>query len=178
MSGARSRGLALVAALASVCLSRGALAQAVPDFGLPHRDNGQSVHLSDFSGQIVLLDFFAYWCAQCRAASKALEADVQEFFAARDGNPQGIPVRVVSINIEKTHPESTDQFIASTGMSLVLDDFSGSVLKHFGAVGIPYLVFIDGSRSRSDSPAFRVVYTHCGPLSTQVSYTHCLIDSL
>ena len=137
-------------------------ANSAPDWKLPRHDTGQSVQLADLAGQVLVLDFFAYWCAPCRAASKALEADIQKFYAARGGNRHGIPVRVISINIEQKRPELTDKFISTTGASLVLDDFSASLLKQFDAAGIPYLVIIDGSRSRPDSPLFTSVYHHAG----------------
>jgi len=155
---------AITLILAVVLLSPkiGALAQSAPDFQLPRHDTGETIRLSDFAGQIVVLDFFAYWCAPCRVASHALEAEIQKFYSARHGNPKGIPIRVVSINIEKEHPDLTHQFISNTGASLVLDDFSGAVLKQFGATGIPYLAIIDASQSLSGSPAFKVVYAHAG----------------
>src|SRR5260221_441067 len=76
--------------------------------------------------------------------------------------PQGLPVRVVSVNIEKDFPERTDQFVRRTGASFVVNDFAASFLKKFGSEGIPFLAIVDGSRSRPGAPRFEVVYKHSG----------------
>jgi thiol-disulfide isomerase/thioredoxin len=120
------------------------------------------VRLEDFAGQILVLDFFAYWCAPCEQASRELEAGVQKYYAERNGNARGAPVRVVSVNIEKALPERTAAFVRRTDASLVVDDPEGTLLKQFGAAGIPFLVVVDGTGSRPNAPSFIVAYQHAG----------------
>ncbi len=49
-----------------------------PDFQAVDR-NGQKRALSDFRGQIILLDFWAYWCRACRVENPKLVRVYQQF---------------------------------------------------------------------------------------------------
>jgi len=139
-----------------------AAAETVPAFDLPRWHTGERVRLEDFAGQILVLDFFAYWCAPCERASQELETGVQQFYAARKGNARGAPVRVVSVNLERNNPDRTEEFLRQTRASFVVNDFSGSLLKHFGQSGIPFLVIIDGTAPPPGAPRSEVVYRHAG----------------
>ena len=152
----------ILAALASCLSGYYCHAETAPVFDLPRHGTEQRVRLEDFTGKILVLDFFAYWCVPCAAASRELETGVQQFYASRKGNPHAIPVRLVSVNIEKDFPKRTDEFLRKTGASFVVDDFSGSLLKKFGASAMPFLAVIDGTGRREGKPRFDVVYKHEG----------------
>ena len=133
-----------------------------PDFELPKWESSEKVKLADFAGEIVVLDFFAYWCAPCRKASIELEGGVQKYYAAKKGNPHGVPVRVVSINIERDNPALTAKYIKDTGAEFVLNDVDGALLEKFGGAATPFIVVIDGTRATKEKPDFRVLYQQAG----------------
>jgi peroxiredoxin len=64
-----------------------------PDFLLRTLD-GRPVRLSDYRGQVVLLNFWATWCGPCRVEMPAMERLYREF------RPGGFAMLAVSTDIE------------------------------------------------------------------------------
>jgi cytochrome c biogenesis protein CcmG/thiol:disulfide interchange protein DsbE len=86
-----------------------------PDFSLTDM-NGKQVSLSEFSGKVVILDFFASWCPPCRQ-------EIPDF-----------------IELEKTY---SDKGFAMVGVSLVDARESKDFANKFG---INYPVLIDDGK--------------------------------
>lgn len=131
-------------------------------FGIQDRKTGGNIWLSDFEGQVLVLDFFAYWCGPCRNSSPDLEINVNQYFQARGGNQHGVPVKVLAVNIEPGSPASTDAFISGFNLDWVADDFSGSAYNQFATGGIPLFVIINGVEDSPTHQQWEIVYRQAG----------------
>ncbi len=116
-----------------------------PEFSLPNWEDGTMIRLSDFEGQILVIDFFAFWCPICAYSAAEVEEGVGDYYRERDGNPSGVPVRVLSVNIEEEDRAATDSFIQTHGLGLVGDDSELKVWNRFSETGsVPLFVVING----------------------------------
>lgn len=134
-----------------------------PDFTLPNRSTGEPFSLYDLEGQVIILDFFAFWCPPCAFASPDLEVNVQQHFEALGGNQDGIPVQVVSINIEPEDAEKTDEFIAEVETELVIDDFDAVAWNTYNITnGTPLFVVINGVANSPSHAQWEVLHNQAG----------------
>lgn len=106
-----------------------------PDFELPTLD-GETLSLSDFKGKPVLVNFWATWCAPCRAEFP----DFQETFINNSDNLMIIGVN----NTSADQVDLVDDFVAEMGVTfpIVLDE-SGEIIKTYRVLGLPTTIFID-----------------------------------
>jgi len=140
----------------------GAAITDAPSFVLERWDGKGSVALRDFAGKILVLDFFAYWCVPCQRASAEVEDKIRTYYASRGGNPQGVPVEVVAVNVEMEQRSRTEAFIRKNKLGLVVQDVDGATLRQYGGASLPHLVIIDGTQAAADLPKFQVVYRTAG----------------
>ena len=106
----------------------GALA---PDFTL-QTVKGDEISLSDLRGQVVLINFWATWCAPCRLEMPAIQARYN-----RGG------FAVLAVNFDED-PEKVQGFMEKLGLSFpALLDPGGEIQNLYRVRGYPTSFFID-----------------------------------
>lgn len=76
---------------------------------------GTQISLSDFEGQMVVLNAWGQWCAPCRAEVDDLQ-EVQEHLTGQtvDGKPSGT---ILGINVRDYQPEISRDFLTDNGVT-------------------------------------------------------------
>ena len=105
--------------------------QDAPDFTLPNLAGGETT-LSDYTGQVVVLDFWATWCPPCVAALPHLAE-----LAARKGGPV-----VLAVNVGET-PDQVGAFLETHDLNLNVPlDADASAAEKYFVTGIPQTVVV------------------------------------
>ncbi|MEL6586471.1 MAG: TlpA disulfide reductase family protein [Pseudomonadota bacterium] len=102
-----------------------------------YQADGDAGRLSDYAGKVVVLNFWATWCAPCRAEMPSLQA----LDTAFDG--QGL--EVVTIAFGRHNPMQMEKFWNDVGItSLPLHlDASTQLAKSLGVRGLPHTFVLD-----------------------------------
>jgi len=104
------------------------------DFTLKSLD-GRKVTLSDFQGDVVLINFWATWCAPCRAEIPDFEGAYQ---AHKD---EGFVI--LGLN-EQESPQVIESFIEELDMTYpALLDEQGQVMREYRVLGLPTSLLVD-----------------------------------
>ena len=105
-----------------------------PDFELQDLD-GETHQLSQIDGDVILLDFWATWCAPCRSSLPFYDALADEF----DG------LTAVAISIDRSGGDARE-FVDEMGLpnTLVLYDADQDVFSDFNPPTMPTTYLIDG----------------------------------
>jgi cytochrome c biogenesis protein CcmG/thiol:disulfide interchange protein DsbE len=105
-----------------------------PRFALRTLDGSDVVRLSDLRGQVVVINFWASWCAECRIEHPDLQAAWQRY---RDRG-----VVLIGISFQDT-PDDARRFAAEMGgeWPLLVDPGSETGLA-YGVYGVPETVFV------------------------------------
>jgi thiol-disulfide isomerase/thioredoxin len=135
----------------------------VENFSLVNRATGQPMALTDFAGKIVLLDWFAWWCPFCQAAAPQLLDGVHEHYAARAGNPAGIPVVSVGVNLQANQEAQTQNFVNRAEYEFVWQDFNRAVANRFFPTGgQPLFAIINGVTNSPSHRPWELIYARQG----------------
>ncbi len=138
---------------------------------------GARVYLQDFAGRIVFLEWFAVWCPYCVAAAPQVEEGIVDWYAARGGNPHGVPVLHVAVNQEASsfYQPQTENFINQQGFGVVVNDYEGNVINPvrfmFQSSGQPLFVVINGVTNSPTHQPWQVLVNYLGYGQTEFSRT-------
>jgi thiol-disulfide isomerase/thioredoxin len=136
---ARIKGIAKGLALAAVFVMPVFAASSsgpAPGFQLSGR-NGKAIDLSQYKGQVVMINFWATWCKPCRDEMPLLEDIYKKY------KPMGFTL--VGVNVEPKKPAEVEAWLAKQkplSFPIVFDTES-KVSKLYKVNGMPNTVFID-----------------------------------
>ena len=126
-----------------VCLSLVSVAQAAfvndpaPDFALKDM-SGVERKLSDYKGEVVLVNFWASWCPPCKKEFPELAELANEY--------KDHKFRVLAINLDKSQ-EQVAKFLAKTavkpGALIILLDPAARVVANYVARSMPSSFIVD-----------------------------------
>ena len=172
--------LALLAAPRAAAQSRYTVGQTVANFTLTDRATGRPVQLTDFAGKIVFLEWFAWWCPFCQAAAAQIEPGIVRAYAAKGGNPAGLPVLHVSLNLQPGQETQTQQFVTTYKLGQVLNDFDRALANRFQSGGQPIFAIINGVAGSTSHKQWELVFSQLGYGSTQapLAAMQAAIDSV
>ena len=113
------------------------LGKPAPNFDLPTLDGTETLSVDSLKGEIVVLNFFASWCLECRLEHADLVASADAF--------AGTGVTFVQISYQES-PEASLLYLAMEGSSdathYLQDPMSRTAIA-YGVFGIPETFFID-----------------------------------
>lgn len=122
--------------------------QTAPDFTLTSL-NGEPVSLSDYAGQVILVNLWATWCPPCKAEMPAINAFYEEY--------KGDGFVVLAVNSQED-VAIVQQFITEQGFSFpVVLDSRGEVMNQYQVRGLPTTFIIDRSGE--------IQYMHSGAIT-------------
>jgi DsbE subfamily thiol:disulfide oxidoreductase len=107
---------------------------AAPDFTL-HNPQGKKLSLKDYRGKLVLLNFWATWCAFCKEEMPGMERLYREF---RDKG-----FEILAVNVKDKRNDAL-AFVKELKLSYtIMMDPAGEVGLLYGAWGMPMTYLID-----------------------------------
>ena len=103
---------------------------SAPTFAATDLANNRRVNLTDYKGQVVLLNIWATWCEPCKVEMPSLEQ------LQKDLGPEGL--KIVAVSIDEGGPDVVRQYARDLGLTFeILHDQSGRIKQIYQATGVP-----------------------------------------
>lgn len=98
---------------------------------------GKKVELNNFKGKVVMIEFFASWCAPCQMVAPELQDIYKKY------KDKGLVVLAVSIDEGREALPALKSFVKEYGVSyaVLMDD--GNASSRYGVMSIPTSFIID-----------------------------------
>ena len=129
------KGLALAAAFVLPAFATSSAGPA-PAFQLSGR-GGKTIDLTQFKGQVVMINFWATWCGPCRQEMPLLEDIYKKY------KPMGFTMLAVNVEPDSKAAEAWLGKLAKPVSFPVAFDVDSKVSKLYKVAGMPTSVFID-----------------------------------
>lgn len=114
--------------------SAGAISGKAPNFTLKS-NSGKNLKLSEFRGQVVMVNFWASWCAPCRQEMPLLEKMYKKY------KPLGFTL--LGVNVEEDSRKALSLLKSIKVSFPILFDNTNKVSKLYKVTAMPSTVLID-----------------------------------
>ena len=123
--------------------------------------DGKPSNLAAFAGEILVVNFWATWCAPCRREMPQLDALQNQF--------SGQPVRVLAISLDRGNDQKPQKFLDELGVHKLTRAHDGSYksARQVGLIGLPTTLIIDkngfeigrlaGEAEWNSAPVYRLI---------------------
>ena len=116
--------------------SSGLVGEPAPDFALKSA-GGENLRLSEYRGEVVMINFWATWCGPCRQEMPLLDELYDRY--------QRVGFRLLGVNIDDDRQQAM-QMVEELDVSFpVLFDAGKSVSKQYAVEAMPVTVLVDRS---------------------------------
>ena len=127
-------GLLAASAVILASAAGAAVDPPAPAFSLPAR-GGATIDLTQYKGQVVMINFWASWCVPCRQEMPLLDSIYKKY------KPLGFTLLSVNVEPEQKDAES---FLKQTPVTFpVVFDAKSKVSGLYNVQGMPTTVFVD-----------------------------------
>lgn len=113
------------------------------------RLDGQPIRFEEQRGKVLILDFWATWCAPCEVQMPIL----QDLWTRRGGDG----LMILGVSMDTDPPDQVRAWLAERGISYPIAIADQQLALDYGVWSFPTLVVVD--------PAGRIVRSHQGVLS-------------